>query len=153
MSEFDKSVKKIIKEIEDHFQDENDKEFVLEKLNELSECYSKVIEEFDKKTKNQAKKVEEVEKKQEDLEKRYNTINKTLNLITKDIYEDSGYDFEIVCPYCNHEFTADVDEELSEEVECPKCHNKIELDWNDDDNCSGNCDGCAGCSSDNDDDM
>ena len=35
--------------------------------------------------------------------------------------------------------------ELKEEIECPECHNKIELDWDgeDDDCCSGGCCGCG----------
>ena len=36
-------------------------------------------------------------------------------------------------------------DELKEEIECPECHNKIELDWDgeDDDCCSGGCCGCG----------
>lgn len=74
---------------------------------------------------------------------RQNKRNSGLN--KKDIYEDEDYDFEIVCPYCNHEFVADIEDELKEEIECPECHNKIELDWDgeDDDCCSGGCCGCG----------
>ena len=73
-------------------------------------------------------------------------MSETLNLIKKDIYEDEDYDFEIVCPYCNHEFVASVEDELKEEIECPECHNIIELDWDDDeedDCCSGHCHSCG----------
>ena len=48
--------------------------------------------------------------------------------------------------------------ELKEEIECPECHNKIELDWDgeDDDCCSGGCCGCGhhdecGCDEDEED--
>ena len=53
-----------------------------------------------------------------------------------------GFDFEIVCPYCNHEFVADIDFENKRDIECPECHNMIELDFNADEGCSGDCLGC-----------
>ncbi len=59
--------------------------------------------------------------KQQELENR-------LSEIEKDIYMDNDYDLEIVCPYCNYSFALDADE-THHEVECPECHNKIEIDW------------------------
>ena len=55
-------------------------------------------------------------------------------------------DFEIVCPYCNHEFVSDIGSDIKE-VECPECHNTIELDWNQEgeDECGGHCGTCGGC--------
>ena len=52
-----------------------------------------------------------------------------LRNISNDIYEDED-DFEIVCPYCNFEFIADIDESKTEII-CPECENVIELDWGD----------------------
>ena len=80
--------------------------------------------------------------------------------IEDDIYEEEGFDFEIVCPYCEHEFVIDTSEDKTE-IKCPECKNIIELDWSgnlddEDDGCSGNCCGCSGCgddTSDEDDDM
>ena len=52
----------------------------------------------------------------------------------------------------------EIEDELKEEIECPECHNKIELDWDgeDDDCCSGGCCGCGhhdecGCDEDEED--
>ena len=94
----------------------------------------------------------------EEIEEQLDKVQETVSLIKKDIYEDEDYDFEIVCPYCNHEFVADIEDELKEEIECPECHNKIELDWDgeDDDCCSGGCCGCGhhdecGCDEDEED--
>ena len=77
----------------------------------------------------------------------------------KDIYDEDGFDFEIVCPYCNYEFIIDLDENKSE-IECPECKNMIELDWtgniNDEKSgCQGSCHGCIGCGDENEeeDDM
>ena len=46
----------------------------------------------------------------------------------------------------------DIDSSKSE-VECPECHNTIELDWNheDGDSCGGDCGGCGCCGHDEDD--
>ena len=85
-------------------------------------------------------------------------IIKAEDMLDIDPNEDEDYDFEIVCPYCNQEFVADIEDELKEEIECPECHNKIELDWDgeDDDCCSGGCCGCGhhdecGCEEDEED--
>ena len=87
--------------------------------------------------------MDELEKYQDQLEQKLDKVKETVDLIKKDIYEDEDYDFEIVCPYCNHEFVANIEDELKEEIECPECHNVIELDWDgEDDCCSG---GCASC--------
>ena len=67
--------------------------------------------------------------------------------IEKEIYAEDGFDFEIVCPYCNYEFVIDMDEN-QKEVKCPECNNIIELDWSgnpEDDECTGHCSGCTGC--------
>jgi hypothetical protein len=60
-------------------------------------------------------------------------------------------DFEMICPYCNCEFNAEIGQSKTE-IKCPECNNIIELDWNgnpDDNNdeigCSGNCHRCGGC--------
>ena len=101
------------------------------------------------------------------LENRQNIINdkmdqmqQVIDNIEKDIYSEDGFDFEIVCPYCNYEFIIDVDENKTE-IECPECQNVIELDWtgdveddaNNQEGCSGDCHGCHGCSDEEDDDM
>ena len=49
-----------------------------------------------------------------------------------------------MCPYCNHEFTTNISSDVNTEVECPECHNMIELDWNgDEEECTHNCSGCG----------
>ena len=66
----------------------------------------------------------------------------TVNIL--DVYVDENFDFEIVCPYCNYEFVSDFSQNLKEQVECPECHNIIELDWNnhEEHDCSGHCSCC-----------
>ncbi|MCR5145770.1 MAG: hypothetical protein K6B70_00245 [Clostridia bacterium] len=88
-------------------------------------------------------KVEEIEKKQKIIEDKINQVYNSVSGIEKDIYEDD-FEVEIICPYCNTEFVADV--EAKSEIKCPECQNVIELDWNSGDEqqcCSGHCSGCG----------
>ncbi len=104
-------------------------------------------------------KIQEIEKMQTELEQKLDKVQSVVDNIERDIYSEDGFDFEITCPYCDHEFIIDVDENKTE-VECPNCENIIELDWSGDpdaeeQNCNGSCHGCHGCDdqSDEDDDM
>ena len=104
-------------------------------------------------------KIQKIEKMQLQLEQKLDKVQTVVDNIERDIYSEDGFDFEIICPYCEHEFIIDVDENRTE-VECPNCENIIELDWSgdpdaEDQNCNGSCHGCHGCDdkSDEDDDM
>ena len=132
---------KIVNDIKSHISDEEERKYVEDRMQEIFALYTDVLETI---ANNGTKKLEMYEKNQNKLENQVEKIKETVDLIKSDIYEDDGYNFEIVCPYCNHEFVADVESELKEEVECPECHNIIELDWSEDENsgCSGYCSEC-----------
>ena len=103
------------------------------------------------------KEMKEIKENQKVLTDKMEKMQQVINHIESDIYSDEGFDFEIVCPYCEYEFVIDANED-KQEIECPECKNIIELDWSgdlDDDECSGgHCHGCSGCGdSDEDDDM
>ena len=92
---------------------------------------------------------------QKNLEIRMSKLENSIKRIEEDIYIDDDYEFEIICPYCNYEFTVDMDED-KKEVTCPECKNIIELDMTGDldDECmcgSDGCSGCNGCSIDEED--
>ena len=141
MANLSKRCEDIFKSIENKISNKEEKDYVLEKVRELTCIYMDLI---DRITEMDAKRIDMLEENQEKLLNAVSTIKETVDLIKSDIYEEDGYDFEIVCPYCDYEFTADVESELKEEVECPKCHNIIELDWDDDgcESCTGNCHSC-----------
>ena len=148
MSKLSNEYLKIIEDIEKHISNKEESKYVTKKIGELTALYMDLIE------KSINANLDRIEEIKEQLDK----VQETVSLIKKDIYEDEDYDFEIVCPYCNHEFVADIEDELKEEIECPECHNKIELDWDgeDDDCCSGGCCGCGhhdecGCDDDEED--
>lgn len=105
--------------------------------------------------------IEQLESTQKQIEEKMAKMQQVIDNIEKDIYSEDGFDFEIVCPYCDYEFIIDLDENKTE-IECPECQNIIELDWTgdiDEENqnqdkqhgCNGSCHGCNGC--DEDDDM
>lgn len=138
MAKLSEEYSKIIKNIEENISDENEKKYVLSKVSELASLYMDII---DRVTSVNSDRMDELEKYQDQLEQKLDKVKETVDLIKKDIYEDEDYDFEIVCPYCNHEFVANIEDELKEEIECPECHNVIELDWNEE-HCSGSCSHC-----------
>lgn len=142
MSKLSEDYLKILKDIEKHISNEEEKKYVNRKIAELSALYLDIV---DRVSGISSKRLDEIEDYQDHLESRLEKVEKSVNLIKSDIYEDEDYDFEIMCPYCNHEFVADVEDELKEEIECPECHNIIELDWDgDDDCCNGCCSSCEG---------
>lgn len=101
------------------------------------------------------KEMKEIKQNQKVMNEKMTKMQQVIDHIESDIYSEDGFDFEIVCPYCEHEFVIDVDES-KQEVQCPECKNIIELDWSGEleDTCSGHCHGCSGCDdSDEDDDM
>lgn len=142
MSELSNKYQQIMKELRTNIKDEQEKEFVMSKFQELSMMFMDVIDRLTYLTDLRVKEIEEQQKK---IDKRMVKIQKAVDGIESDIYEDDeNYEFEIVCPYCNHEFVTDINSDVNTEVECPECHNMIELDWNgeEEEECSHHCSDC-----------
>lgn len=141
MSNLNEKVQNIMNEIENNISNENEKEFINKKIAELSVAYLDEIQEL-------SKKIENIEQSQNTLENKVNKIETSVNGIENDIYEED-FDFEIICPYCNAEFTADINSKTN--IQCPECQNIIELDWNcdceDEDEYSGCTGSCSTCGS------
>ena len=144
MSSLSKRCEDIFKDIEDKITDSEQREFVLNKVRELSYIYMELM---DRITAIDTQRIDEVESRQEKLLATMSQLQDSVNLIKSDIYEEEGYDFEVICPYCGHEFIADVESELKEKIECPECHKIIELDWEDEDEecgcCNKHCHSCG----------
>ncbi len=141
MSDLKSRYQQILKELENNIQDENERNFVITKFQELSVIFMDII---DRLTYVTDLRVKEVEEKQKEVENKLDSIQKAVDGIENDIYEDDeSYEFEITCPYCNHDFVADINSDTNTEVECPECHNVIELDWNaDEDEYENDCPHC-----------
>jgi len=134
----------IMQNLEKDLKNKEDIEYVKEKINTVFIMFMDEIEAI---TDRYEERIDHIVEQQAYLDKKMKEVEKTISTIEKDIYlDEEEYDFQIVCPYCNHEFLTDMDEDdLKKEVKCPECDNIIELDWNDDEHegCSGNCGSCG----------
>ena len=143
MSDINGKYKQIMDDLEKNIKDAEQLNFVKDKFSELSMLFIDMLDRITRLTDN---KIQEIEEKQQEITDRINSVQSIVDEIEGDIYEeDENYEFEIVCPYCNYEFTADIEDENKDEIECPECHNTIELDWNLDEElegCSGSCSHC-----------
>ena len=144
MSDIKGKYKKILEDLENNIKDSEDLQYAKEKFMELSLLFMDII---DRLTILTDARIKEIEEKQTEIDNKISSVQSIVDEIEGDIYEDDeNYEFEIVCPYCNYEFTTDIADEEKEEIKCPKCNNIIELDWNSEDeySCYGNCSHCYG---------
>ena len=156
MSLLKNEYKSFLDDIEKNIKDKDDLEYIKQRFSAFMDV---VLNQMDSIMNYKDEKINELEKMQNELDARMAKMQQVIDHIEKDIYDEDGFDFEIVCPYCNYEFVIDLDENKSE-IECPECKNMIELDWtgNIDDEqsgCNGSCHGCHGCGEEDeeDDDM
>lgn len=145
--------KSFLDDIEKNISNKQDLQYVKQRFTSFLDV---VLEKMDEIMEYKKEQVENLENKQKQIEEKMEKMQQIIDNIEKDIYLDDGFDFEIVCPYCDYEFIIDMDENKTE-IECPECKNIIELDWSGDIDeeseygCLGNCHGCSGC--DEEDDM
>ncbi len=145
MAKLREEYKKFLEDIEKNLKNKEDLEYVKVRF---SMFVDKVIDEMDMLVDYKTQKMNEIEQKQKEIDDKMSKMQQIIDNIEKDIYSDEGFDFEIICPYCDNQFVIDVDEDKTE-VECPVCNNIIELDWSgeveEDVGCNGSCSGCHGC--------
>ena len=154
---------KFLEDIEKNIKDPDDLLYIKQRVAAFLDI---VLTQMDYLIDYKEDKMAKLEQTQKELNSKLSKMQEVIDNIEKDIYSEDGFDFEIVCPYCNYEFVIDVDENKTE-IQCPECQNIIELDWSgnpDDDaenGCNGDCHGCNGCddqendegNQDNEDDM
>lgn len=144
MSKLQEDFNAIIAKIEERITDEEELNFIKQQIADISMLY---MNELDKVMDISERRVNQVVENQRILEKKQLELETALNNMEKELFVgEEDYDFEIVCPYCNHEFVSDIGSDVKE-VECPECHNIIELDWNQEteSECGGHCGSCGGC--------
>ena len=154
---------KFLEDIEKNIKDPDDLLYIKQRVAAFLDI---VLTQMDYLIDYKEDKMAKLEQTQKELNSKLSKMQEVIDNIEKDIYSEDGFDFEIVCPYCNYEFVIDMDENKTE-IQCPECQNIIELDWSgnlDDDaenGCNGDCHGCNGCddqendedNQDNEDDM
>lgn len=144
MTQLSDEYREIIKDIEFNIKDEKQLEYIKNQIFKITDLF---MEKMEKILNISETKIKLMEEKQNEIDKKMESLSNIVNGIERDIYmEEQEEEIQIICPYCNHEFTEEFDE-TRDEIQCPECNNIIELDWNDeDDGCSGHCSGCHGCS-------
>ncbi len=137
----------LIEDLEKNIKNQEDLKYIRQRVNVFVDMILKEMKNIVDFKEDKMKQLEEAQNK---MEEKLNKMQQVVDNIEKDIYTEDGFDFEIVCPYCNYEFVIDTDEEKNE-IECPECNNIIELDWSgeNEEDCSGNCMGCNGCNEEN----
>ncbi len=150
MSDLKQEYNSFMKDIEKNIENPKDLEYIKGRATDL---FTNILQKLDEIINYKEEKIEILSKKQEQLEKKFDKVQGILSNIENDIYSEDGFDFEIICPYCDNEFVIDEDDNRTE-IECPECKNIIELDWSDnfdnEDVCSGHCSHCHGCSDEED---
>ncbi len=144
--------KSFLDDIEKNIKDKDDLAYIKKRFAVFLDV---ILDQMDYLLDFKKEEMKKLEENQKMIEEKMSKMQTVIDNIENDIYTDDGFDFEIVCPYCNNEFIIDVDENRTE-VECPDCKNIIELDWSGDvdeepdenNGCSGNCHGCGGCEED-----
>ena len=132
--------KSFLDDIEKNIKNKEDLEYIKERFASFLDV---MLDQMDYIMAYKKDEITKLENTQKELDEKMAKMQQVINNIEKDIYAEDGFDFEIVCPYCNYEFIIDLDENKTE-VECPECNNIIELDWNgdtseDEQGCSGSC--------------
>ena len=146
MSDLQNKLDKVISDIEKRLTNKEDFEYV---KTQIYNIYTIFLDEFDKLEAKCNEKMEDIAVRCKVLDDRMSEIEDSIQKIESDIYikENEEYDFDVICPYCDAEFSVDFSEGPKEIVVCPECENTIELDWNDEhdhDCCSGHCHDCGG---------
>jgi len=146
MSDLKEKLNKIMSDIEKNMKDKEEFEYV---KTQIYNIYTAFLDEFDKMEENCTEKIENILIKCKVLDDRMKEIEDAVEKIESDIYvhENEEYDFDVICPYCDTEFSVDFSEGPKESVICPECDNIIELEWgneHDHEGCSGHCHDCDG---------
>lgn len=141
--------KSFLDDIDQNIKNKEDLQYIKERFASFLDV---ILDQMDYLVEYKKEEIEKLQNTQKELDDKMAKMQQVVDNIEKDIYSEDGFDFEIVCPYCNYEFVIDMDENKTE-IECPECNNIIELDWTGDleeeqDSCSGHCSGCHGCSED-----
>lgn len=156
MANLSELYKSLMTDLENNIKDKNELEKVKTKISEMMVDFV-----------DSMNSLMDVHERQESFEKKLRKIQRKIQNIEEDIYieddenfedephdkmHDNDYEFEIRCPYCNEDFIINEYSRNLSEIECPKCHNIIELDWEDYSECDGCCDHCESQCYDEEDD-
>ena len=119
MSDIKGKYKKILEDLENNIKEPYDLTYSKEKITELTFIFMDIV---DRLTALMDERIKEVEDRQLAINHRIEEVQSLVDEIEGDIYEqDDNYEFEIICPYCNYEFTTDIEDEEKDETAVFPC--------------------------------
>ncbi len=127
-------VKRLRKEMREYFNDIDKivtSETEMIKIKERTlKFFNIMVDEIEKIMDFKLEEIEDLSRRLEEAEKNTEELKKRIEEMFEEFY-DEYESFEIICPYCNHGFSVEINE-TSKEIACPECKNIIELDWSED---------------------
>lgn len=143
MSNLKKKFNEIIQDLEKNIKNKEDLDYIKSKVYNISLLF---LDEMDRLAELSLDRMSVMLEREKELGHKIARMEKVINEIEKEVFISQEGDFEIICPYCNSEFVADLSDGMEHEVKCPECGNSIELDWHEEENCGHNCGGeCSHC--------
>ena len=114
-----------IQDVKNNIKNPEDLSYILKRTEKFFDIVFKEMENI---ADYKEEEINKIEARQKEQDNKLKEIQARVNELYSDVYDEDYGDFEIVCPYCNYAFGADVDE-TNKEIICPECENVIELDW------------------------
>ena len=109
--------KSFLDDIEKNIKNKEDLEYVKGRFASFLDV---VLDQMDYIMEYKKEEMDKLEATQNKLSSQIGQMQQVIDNIEKDIYAEDGFDFEIVCPYCDYEFIIDVDEN-KKEIACQGC--------------------------------
>ena len=132
MSNMKEKLTEEVKKIDSAITNQSEKETVLEAVQNMISIFTQ--------------EVINVNERQQEMEERMEDIYEVLTTIEEEMISTFGADLEGECPYCGETIPFALPEEGEDEIECPHCHNSIELELMFDEHkcgCGCSCDECG----------
>ncbi len=89
---------KFLADLEKNIKNEEDLNYIKQRFASFVDV---IIDQMEKIITYKEVKMQQLEDTQKELQDKLNKMENIINNIEKDIYAEDGFDFEIVCPYCN----------------------------------------------------
>lgn len=104
MSKFKNEFKSIYGRYGKKYKNKEDLEYV---KGRTSEFLNVILDQMEGIVNYEEEKISLLEEEQKQINEKMQKMQQVLDNIEQDIYSDEGFDFEIVCPYCDYEFVID----------------------------------------------
>ena len=128
IKELSNEMHQFLNDIKENIKNPEDLKYLLGRTEKLFDIVLKEVEEI---VNFKEEEMDKLEEKQKEQDARIEEMQQQVKNLCIDVYEEDYENFEIICPYCNYRFDADIDE-TNKEIICPECNNSIELDWDED---------------------